>query len=225
MYLMAFNIFVLFNLHFIPFSRVIIIFVFLHALQTVSVGMTVCWCFRGFLSTTLQLFSVSMTWSLTCGSHFAAIAMFNVCCGFLVLRIRCINLLLRQLIVDEPISNEFLFLPSNQQMLLHDFFFMKHYQFKRNQHDYDLPSPTASSSLLSTHFGSNIQRAQIKWLSLKRTQTKDASIQACATRRPNKAKQWSFKLFDNHGDINIGHNLNKFVNNFKLTEIKTIFRM
>lgn len=195
------------------------------ALQAVSVGITVCWCFRSFLST-LQLFYVSMALAMTCGSHFAAIAAYNVYCLFFIVRIRCINSMLRQLIIDEPITDEFLFLPSTQQMLLHDFFYMNRYR-QREQQDHHQPAPSAS---LSTHFGSNVQRVQMKWLWLKRTKTTDATIDVATVvapsssiRTPSVSKLWSqaFKIFDNHHDTN----LNKFVNQLKLTDIKTIFRM
>lgn len=196
------------------------------ALQAVIVGITVCWCFRSFLSTSLQLFYVSMALAMTCGSHFAAIAAYNVFCVFFIVRIRCINSMLRQLIIDEPITDDFLFLPSNQQMLLHDFFYMNRYQRKQQDHQ---PAPSS----LSTHFGSNIQRVQMKWLWLKRTKTTDATIDVATaaavvspfttTRTPSVSKLWSqaFKIFDNHHDTN----LNKFVHQLKLTDIKAIFRM
>lgn len=225
MYLISFHLF------FTSIFRVLIIFVFVIVLQTLSLGIAVGWRFRSFLSSSLQLFYVSMAFSIACGSHFATIAMFNVCCWFLILRIRCINLILGQLIIDDPISEEFLFLPSSQKMVSQDFFYMNQYQKqqrKRQQHQKKQHEQLASSSshpaaaTTATTAGSNIKQIQMKWLWRKRA--KDASVDVSTTHR-SVAKLWPFKIFGTNHDTNEWHHLNKFVNQFKLTDIKTIFRM
>lgn len=217
--------FFLFSVCYTSISRVLIIFVFAIALQTMSIGAAVNWCFRSFLlSSSLQLFYVSMAFSIACGSHFATIAMFIVCCWFLILRIRCINLILGQLIIDDPISDEFLFLPSSQTMLSQDFSFMNRFQQQQQQHQRKQNEQLTSSSQSSQYaIGSNIKQIQMKWLWRKRA--KDVAATDVSTVHRSVAKLWPFKLFGTNHDTNEWHHLNKFVNQFNLADIKTIFRM
>lgn len=213
-----------------PISRVLIIFVFVIALQTLSVGVAVNCSFRSFLSA-LQLFYVSMAFSIACGSHFATIAIFIVCCGFLILRIRCINLILGQLIIDDPISEEFLFLPTGQQnMLSQDFFYMNQYQQqqqRQQQHHQRKQNEQLASSLPSqcataTTADSNIKHIQMKWLWRKGAKDVDIDV---STTHWSVANLWPSKIFSTNHDTNEWHHLNKFVNQFNLTDIKTIFRV
>lgn len=205
--------------------RVLIVLVCVIALLTLLLGITVCWCFRSFLPSSLQLFYVSMALTISCGGFYATIALFIVCCWFLILRIRCINLILGQLINDNPMSEEFLILPSNEKLLSQDIYYMNQRQPQQQQQQKQNEQFTSSST--QQHPGSNIKQTQMKWVWRKSakgtTTTTPPAMQVSANR--SLAKLWPLKIFGNNHDTNEWHHLNKFVNQFNLTDIKTIFRM
>lgn len=58
---------------------------------------------------------------ISTGSLFATVTLFNVFCYFIIRRVQCINLILKQLIFDEPISGEFIFLNSNHRILSQEY--------------------------------------------------------------------------------------------------------
>lgn len=186
----------------------------------------VWWCFRSFLPSSLHLFYVSMAFTITCGSFFAPVALFIVCCWFIILRIRCINLILGQLIMDDPISDEFLFIPSSQKLLSQDFFYMNQYQRQNKQNE---QLALSSSFPTQPNSRSNVKQTQMKWIWRKSAKgsggatTSSSSIDVSIHR--SLARLWPLKIFGNNHDTNEWHHLNKFVNQFNLTDIKTIFRM
>lgn len=115
-YLIHFLSLSLFRLH-----RLLIILVLAMLFQTVIITIAVYYCFKDFMVPVSHVWYICAALSLSTGSLFATTTLFNVCCIFIIRRIHCINLILNQLIFDEPISGEFVFLNSNHRILSREF--------------------------------------------------------------------------------------------------------
>lgn len=90
-------------------------------LQSVIVTILTYFKAADFLIPPSHAWNTSIGLFVTTGSLFATLTLFNVCCFFIMRRIHCINLILNQLIFDEMISDEFIFLNSNHRILSHEF--------------------------------------------------------------------------------------------------------
>lgn len=99
--------------------RILTILVVLMLLQTVIITVIVYFCFKEFMSPPSHAINSCAALLLSTGSIFATVTLFNVHCMFLIQRIQCINLILNQLLINEPISDTFLFF--DQMHFPHEF--------------------------------------------------------------------------------------------------------
>lgn len=90
-------------------------------IQTLITTITVYFCFKDFMQPESHVWYVCAALAISTGSLFSTVALFNVCCYFIIRRVQCINLILIQLLFDEPISREFIFLNSNHRILSQEY--------------------------------------------------------------------------------------------------------
>lgn len=196
--------------------RALIIIVLFMLMRTICFGIAVYIYFHSFLSPTSKRIYVCIAMSLSTGSQFATITLYNMCCYFLIQRIRCINSILNQLIFDNPISAKFLLLNSNHQILSQDFSY--------NQQQY--------RAAKSNNTGNNNKWIQLKWLGRipgKATIMMKPKINRIATidesMRKTLNKIWAVKVVVGKDDSSQLHHLDNLVNRFNLTDIKTLSQM
>lgn len=100
------------------YARMLKILVFVVLFQTITFAMATYFYLADFIEQPSYVFHVTLAYLLSSGSAMAMLCMFNFYCILIVHRIQCINLILNQLIFDEPISKEFFFMNVNQHPFL-----------------------------------------------------------------------------------------------------------
>lgn len=90
-------------------------------IQTVCITFAVYMQLKKFMSSFEHAVITSIALYFAASVLFAIVLYYDVCCIFIINCVKCINLILRQLEFDEPLSAEFLFLNANHKILSHKF--------------------------------------------------------------------------------------------------------
>lgn len=199
----------------INFFRALTIIVLFMLIRTLCFGIAVYINFQSFLSPTLKLIYVCIAWSLSTGSQFATITLYNMCCYFLIQRVRCINSILNQLIFDNPLSAQFLLLNSNHQIVSQDFSYNQQQHYQSAKCD-----PGNKNKWIKLKWLWKVQ-GKTAVMMMKPKINRITSIDESMKKTLNKI--WTVKVVVEKDDQL--HHLDNLVNRFNLTDIKTLLQM
>lgn len=210
---------------FIPFSfhfqmhRTLCIIVILVNIQSICISMAVYSKFAGYMSSLEHALVATLVMYLTTAIVFGIVVYFDLFCIFIANRIRCINLILMQLIFDEPLSEVFLFLNSNHRILSHEF------SHQTQPHRQPTPELKTIKWMMPLKL---LLRKAVEILTFGKendivTKTRMARDDSKLKMALNKI--WPIKLHNKTDCINESLHMDQFVNTFGLADINVLARV
>lgn len=190
--------------------RLLIILVLVMLTQTLIISIQVYRCFKDFMQPESHVWYVCAALLISTGSLFTTVTLFNVCCYFIIRRVQCINLILKQLIFDEPISREFIFLNSNHRILSQEYPIFQQ-KFKQQE-------KTIKWFPLMKWFYSSVQTKSMHGNRSLHVTLADDSIKNVLN------KMWPVKkgMIIEMDDISEMHHLDNLMRTFNLSDVKII---
>lgn len=197
------------------------IIVILVNIQSICIAMAIYCKFVGYVSSVEHALVATLVMYFTTAIVFGIVIYFDLFCIFITNRIRCINLILMQLISDEPLSEVFLFLNSNHTILSHEFSHQKQQQQRRQ--------PAQELRTIKWMM-------PLKWLLRKVVEIltfgkeNDIVTKTRMARDDNRLKMalnkiWPIKLHNQTDGINESLHMDQFVDTFGLSDINVLSRV